>query len=130
MLHFQWCIPPRFIIGRINTQVIPQHQIIIFQIQDAILSIQITRYKYYFYLRFRRIGHSQILHHIKYLVMTHIMQPMCDKRALQRSCEIFFAFQTFHQIFTRVPTQPGTLINASTSFFKFLSRVNRFKDSK
>ena len=113
---FQRCIPPRFIIGRINTQVIPQHQIIIFQIQDTILSIQITRYKYYFYLRFRRIGHSQILHHIKYLIMTHIMQPMCDKRTLQRSCEILFAFQTFHQILTRIP-YPTWYINKCQHLF-------------
>ena len=63
---FQWCIPPRFIIGRINTQVIPQHQIIIFQIQDAILSIQITRYKYYFYLRFRNTSSYQVPGHDSY----------------------------------------------------------------
>ncbi len=48
--------------------------------------------------------------------MTHIMQPMCDKRTFQRSCEILFAFQTFHQILTRI-SYPTRYINKCQHLF-------------
>ena len=104
---FQRSISPRFIIRSIDTQILSQQYIIIFFIHDTITSIQITRNKNHLHLIFRTIAHSQIFQHIQHLVMSHIMQPMGDKRHFKRSIKLFFALQTCLQILARLSHPTG-----------------------
>ena len=104
---FQRSISPRFVIRSIDTQILPQQYIIIFFIHDTITTIQITRNKNHLYLIFRTIAHSQIFQHVQHLVMSHIMQPMSDKRYFEGSVELIFALQTCLQILARLSHPTG-----------------------
>ena len=100
-------------------------------VHDAILAIQIARYKNHLDVIFRTIVHAQILQHVEHLVVGHIIQPMGDEGTLKRCVKGLFAIQTLHQVFTGVSYPTGHVDKGQYFFLQILiaiQTIQRFQE--
>ena len=93
-------IAPRLIIGRIDTEVVAQDDIIVSHIDNAILAVKVARQENDLDMIVLAVVHVVVLHHAQHIIMAHVVKPVRDLRHVQRRVESLLAGQTLLKVLT------------------------------
>ena len=95
-------IAPRLVVGRIDAEVVAQHDIVVGHVQDAVLTIKIARQEDNLHVLVLAVVHIVVFQHAQHIVVIHIVQPVSNHGHFQgRIVRLVFA-KTLLQILARL----------------------------
>ena len=91
-------VTPRFVIGRIDAEILAQDKVVVGHVEDAIVAGKVTWQEDELHLVFCTVVHIEELQHAEHVVVGHVMKPMGNLGHGERSVVFLSRLQAVGKI--------------------------------
>ena len=119
---FERRVTPRLVVGRIYGKVVGRKQVVVRQVEDAVIAFEVARHKHSLHLAALFVRQSERLHRAKYAVLVEVVKVVRNDGQIERLCCLFLRGKAFLQVLARTE-EPARYFHQGDNIAFVVSRL-------